>query len=635
MDKKNAILGSISLLAAMLLMWWSGKSRAEQEQLAAEEAARERASREVAGEYSEAPAEPPLVRPAELLSVADDPAADLIRPVREAEAERTAEDTVVLENAFFQATFTSRGGALRQIALTERNGGRLAYPVAPDVDEPVILYGLAKTAPLSLAQQSGSVFLPLNTRFDLVSSQSDSIVFEAELPGGVRLRRTFSTVEDADNAPANYTIRQELALINPTDTAFNLDQLFLNLGTAAPTNADPYGMDLNASVYEDGSYHNVPASKFKGGWFSSAQARVERAGQIQWGAVKNQFFVSLLTPETPAQSMVVLPVEFPSAGTSAKPTIGVTAFMRFDIPTLAPGATETIVMDYYAGPKDFHRLKQMPLEQEDVMHFGWFLWMFLGLVGFVAKSLFTLMSMLHGFIGNWGFAIIALTLIVRLLLWPLTAKAARSSKRMQELQKPMQELKEKYKDNPRKQQEATLELFRKHKINPFSSCWPMLIQFPIFIGMFNLLRNTADLRFADFLWIEDLSMPDRTIPLGDVSLPFVGSYINILPFFWLVSMWFQMRLMPQPSVDNAQTKIIKFFPFLFFPATYFFSSGLVLYWTTTNCFSIFQGWITHRRKDAEDIAIEQEIAESEQKKSTLKTTPLGRKKKKKNESGRR
>merc|ERR1712146_311871 len=99
---------------------------------------------------------------------------------------------------------------------------------------------------------------------------------------------------------------------------------------------------------------------------------------------------------------------------------------------------------------------------------------------------------------------------------------------------------------------------------------------------FNLLRNTADLRFAHFLWINDLSMPDATIQLGDMSLPFVGSTINVLPFVWIVSMFFQMKMMPQPSVDNAQVKIIKYMPFIFFPFTYMFSSGLVLYWTTTN-----------------------------------------------------
>ncbi|NBD39110.1 MAG: membrane protein insertase YidC, partial [Verrucomicrobia bacterium] len=192
-------------------------------------------------------------------------------------------------------------------------------------------------------------------------------------------------------------------------------------------------------------------------------------------------------------------------------------------------------------------------------------------------------------------------------------------------------------DNPQKLNQEMMKLWKKHKINPLSGCWPVLIQLPIFISFFNLLRNSSDLRFAEFLWITDLSMPDQSIPLpGDTTLPFLGAAINVLPFIWLVSMYFQMKMMPTPSVDNAQVKIIRFMPFIFFPITYYFSSGLVLYWTTTNVFSIFQQWMTNRSRDEEDEAIEEEIAEMEEKKTKSKKAPSGPliKKKKKKKSPR-
>jgi len=266
------------------------------------------------------------------------------------------------------------------------------------------------------------------------------------------------------------------------------------------------------------------------------------------------------------------------------------------------------------------------------MQLGWFLGLFLGFISFVAKLMLTLMSGIYSILGNWGLAIILTTFIIRLLLWPLTAKAARASKRMQKLQKPLQDIREKYQDNPQKLNQEMMNLWKKHKINPLSGCWPVLVQFPIFIAFFNLLRNSSDLRFAEFLWIHDLSMPDATIPLpGDSALPLIGSAINVLPFVWIVSMYFQMKMMPQPSIDNAQTKIIKWMPFIFFPFTYYFSSGLVLYWTTTNCFSIFQQWITNRSQDEEDVAIEEEIHEMEaRKEGKLPSGPLLSKKKKKN-----
>lgn len=622
MDKKNALLGTIFLIAALGLMYWNSKQMAEAQRRAAEEAAAQPGI-EVPADAAEA-SEPSFVSSGAMVSDVPGLLKEVVQPpVPTAEAV-----TTVIGNDHFEVTLTSLGGALKTVALTERKSdGKLVYPREIDSEEPVVLHALAETLPFSLSQRTGSRFRPLAFEFALVESSSRHAIFETTLPQGLIIRRIYELVQGETGSPADFTIRQTFTVSNPTDADFDLAELYLNIGTAAPTNTDPYGMDLNASVFIDGKYKNIAASKFKGSFISSAKERVERIGSIEWAAVKNQFFTSLVTPQTPAGAVIVMPVNYPTIDAS-RPSTGVTAFMRFDFDLVMAGTSQTVVLDYYSGPKDFNRLKQMGNKQEDVMHFGWFLGMFLGLIGFVGKALFSLLSLIHGLIGNWGFAIILMTLVVRLFLWPLTAKAARSSKRMQELQKPMAEIKEKFKDNPQKQQQATLELFKKHKINPLSGCWPLLLQFPIFIAMFNLLRNTSDLRFAEFLWISDLSMPDATIPLGDFALGPVQGAINVLPFLWLVSMWFQMKMMPQPSVDNAQVKIIKYMPFIFFPMTYFFSSGLVLYWTTTNGFSIFQGWMTKRSKDSEDIAIEAEILESEEKKSVLKTGPIPAKKKK-------
>tara|TARA_B110000438_G_scaffold300557_1_gene353235 strand:+ start:2181 stop:4061 length:1881 start_codon:yes stop_codon:yes gene_type:complete len=622
MDKKNTLLGTIFLIAALGLMYWNSKQMAEAQRRAAEEAAANPPVIEAPAEDSAAPF---FGSPATIVSDVPGMLQEVVPPP----APTSDEVTTVIGNSYFEATLTSLGGAIKTVALIARDeDGEFVYPIELDSEEPVVLHALAETLPFSLSQLSGNDFRPLALDFALIESSYDRVVFETSLPQGLVIRRTYELVEGEDGTPADYTIRHTLTVLNPGTTDFDLSELYLNIGTAAPTNADPYGMDLNASVNVDGKYKNIAASKFKSSFFSSAKKRVERTGSIKWAAVKNQFFTSIVTPETPGNSLLSLPVKYPTPLKSRKPSIGITSFIEFDFDLVMAGTSQSLVMDYYSGPKDFNRLKQMGAKQEDVMHFGWFMGMFLGIIAFVGKALFSLLSFIHGLIGNWGFGIILMTLVVRLLLWPLTAKAARSSKRMQELQKPMAALKEKFKDSPQKQQQATLELFKKHKINPLSGCWPLLLQFPIFIAMFNLLRNTSDLRFAEFLWITDLSMPDASIPLGDFALGPIKGAINVLPFIWLVSMWFQMKMMPQPSVDNAQVKIIKYMPFIFFPMTYFFSSGLVLYWTTTNGFSIFQAWMTKRSKDSEDIAIEAEILESEEKKTVLKTGPIPSKKKK-------
>lgn len=631
MDKKNALLGSIFLIAALGAMYWNSKQIADAQRRAAEEAAANPPVVEapVSG-ATESDANDPLARPTATI-VSDVPG--LLQEMVPPPAPATEAATTVIGNSYFEATLTSLGGAIKTIALIERDAeGHLVYPLEMDSEDPVVLHALAETLPFSLSQMVGSRFRPIALDFALIESSTTKAVFETSLPEGLVIRRTYEVAEGLDGSPEDFTLRHTIVVSNPTESDFDLSELYLNIGTAAPTNTDPYGMDLNASVFVDGKYKNIGAGKFKGSFISSAKESVERVGSVEWAAVKNQFFTSLVTTVTPGTSLLALPVKYPTPVESRSPAVGVTSFIRYDFDFVMAGTSQTLVLDYYSGPKDFNRLKQMGSKQEDVMHFGWFLGMFLGIIGFVGKMLFSVLSMIHGVIGNWGFAIILLTLVVRMALWPLTAKAARSSKRMQELSKPMAELKEKYKDNPQKQQQATLELFRKHKINPLSGCWPLLLQFPIFIAMFNLLRNTADLRFAEFLWISDLSMPDASIPLGDFALGPIQGAINVLPFVWLVSMWFQMKTMPQPSVDNAQVKIIKYMPFIFFPMTYFFSSGLVLYWTTTNAFSIFQAWVTKRSKDDQDIAIEAEILESEEKKTILKTGPIPAKKKKRKNS---
>lgn len=615
MDKKSIFLGIVFMAAGLLLMTYNGiqESKARQERLL-EEAARNEAAlqAQAAGQDPEAAAaEPPAF-------VASEPIVPLARTADEeaivSTAARAAETLKVLENATLRVTLSSHSGGIESVELKQypRNN-----PHTDPDSPPVILNKVSNGDALALTRALGRDLAPLAPQYLIETADAEHVVFAADLGGGLRVRRTYSLLSGNADGPAPYTIRHQTEFINNSDAALTLNPVFLNLGTAAPTDADYMGFNLNASFFNNGDYGAIAAKKFQPGGFlrrSTPPDQLRREGILQWGAVKNQFFTAIFTPDAAADALVARGVKFPIDPNKGTTPIGVTADLEFAIPTIAPGSVQVISGDYYAGPKAFDRLSQMQLKQEDVMQLGWFLGMFLGFISFVAKALLTLLSFNFGFLGNWGFAIILTTIIIRLFLWPLTAKAARASKRMQKLQKPIKELQEKYRDNPTKMQQEMMGLWKKHKINPLSGCWPVLVQFPIFIAFFNLLRNSSDLRFAEFLWIKDLSMPDATIPLGSEGLPLLGTALNVLPFIWLVSMYFQMRMMPQPSVDNAQAKIIKWMPFIFFPFTYYFSSGLVLYWTATNCFSIFQQWMTNRSRDEEDVAIESEIAEMESKK---------------------
>ena len=166
----------------------------------------------------------------------------------------------------------------------------------------------------------------------------------------------------------------------------------------------------------------------------------------------------------------------------------------------------------------------------------------------------------------------------------------------------MKAINEKFADSPQKKQEMMMAMYRLNKVNPVAGCLPMLIQIPIFFGLFYMLRSAAELRLADFIWIADLSMQEGifTMPF---SIPFMGDQFNILPFIYLVSLVIQMGMMPTPSVDNAQVKIMKFMPYIFFPIIYTFASGLVLYWTVNNLFTIGQQWMINRKTDDFEVQL--------------------------------
>ena len=219
-----------------------------------------------------------------------------------------------------------------------------------------------------------------------------------------------------------------------------------------------------------------------------------------------------------------------------------------------------------------------------------------GFFSFFSKILLTLMTWVHQhMVASWGWAIVITTLILKFVFLPLTLSASKSAKRMQKIQPEMAALKEKFKDNPQKMQQATMELFKKHRVNPVGGCLPILITIPFFIGFFSMLQSTAELRFQTFLWATDLSAPDTVARLW-------GLPINIMPILMGATMIIQMRLTPQPTVDNAQAKMFKFMPYFFALICYNFSCALSLYSTINGLFTIVQQIIINRMKDPEPVA---------------------------------
>lgn len=243
---------------------------------------------------------------------------------------------------------------------------------------------------------------------------------------------------------------------------------------------------------------------------------------------------------------------------------------------VAPGTSKSIESQLYVGPQDQRRLEYIAPNLDLVVDYGW--------LTFLAKPIYTLLAFLYGLVGNWGWAIVLLTCLVKAILYPISASGYKSMARMREVAPRMKALQEKYGDDKQALNQAMVEFYRREKINPAGGCFPIMLQIPVFLALYWVLLATVELRGSEWLfWVTDLASPD--------------SYL-ILPLLMVVTMILQMRLSPQPT-DPVQAKVMMVMPLVFGVMFFFFASGLVLYWLTNNILSIWQQWYVNKQIDKE------------------------------------
>jgi len=311
-------------------------------------------------------------------------------------------------------------------------------------------------------------------------------------------------------------------------------------------------------------------------------------------------------PKETALSLVARPItlpQFPNLGdiTNKALPVGAQAALVYPAQTLTAGSAVDRQIALYAGPKEYRTLAiigdEFQNRADDVMGFG-------GIFGFCAKPLLLAMNWLHDITHlGYGLVIILITVLIKVIFWPLTAASTRSMKRMQALQPEMAALKEKYKDDLQKFTSKQWELYKKHKVNPMSGCLPMVIQMPVFIGFFTMIRSAIELRGAHFLWAADLSKPDTLFMIPGVTfIPMIstpqGLPFNLLPLLMGGAMLWQSHLTPpSPGMDPGQQKIMRYMPLIFLVFLYNYSAGLALYWTVNNLLTILQTKLTKNLKD--------------------------------------
>ena len=568
MDKKNTVIGVLLLIAAAASFYLSARY-APQPPPAPVVTSSGTTGNPIA--KNEAPAAGPAHSPGN---------ATLSATV--APASGTAK-TVELANDYIVATFTDLGGAIDSVGLKKHTAVK---------GEPALytLNAVHAAPALSFADFPG---VDQNARYVLVSQSATEVVYRTAIDN-LEVTRRYTLKSAANGDP--YQIRAETTFRNTSDKMLPLPRAALNLGTAAPISENDFGLYLNVGYYDGKDASFIKRSELEGGGFLSNFGigsktdlpLVEKTVAVQWASVKNQFFAAILTPDQPGIGVRVERVRLhPSATPDDKRAYGITGYALVDLKPLAAGTSSTWAGTYYAGPKEYSRLSDsdhFTHNEDRAMEFGFF--------GFFAKLLLSLMTWVHKFIPNWGWAIVVTTLLLKTVFVPFTIAASRSSKRMQKLMPLVTALREKHKDSPAKANEAMMKLYKENKVNPLGGCIPILITIPFFIGFFSMLQSASELRFAPFLWAPDLAAPDTVAHI-------LGLPINIMPLLMGATMILQMRLTPTPTTDNAQATMMKVMPWMFTLFCYNFASGLALYSTINGLFTIGQQLVINRMPEAQ------------------------------------
>lgn len=411
------------------------------------------------------------------------------------------------------------------------------------------------------------VYVPDRDTINVTGGASDTLTLVGTLPAGGEIRKalTFS----GDTYPIHVAV-QTSAL----PEAFSRVGLGWRHQVASPVKGDPE-VPYRGAVLLVGNklVHELATS-------IASEPPKTFEPPVGWAGYGDHYFLAAMVPPDPATARALVSPE----------TNGVQILLTSPVGE----ASEGTAFDVYVGPKDVAVLEDSGHALARAVDFGWF--------SFLAVPLLRLLKLFQSVTGNYGIDIILLTILVKVLFIPLTNKSMKSMREMQRLQPQMAKLREKYADDREQLNKEMIELYRRHRVNPLGGCLPMLLQFPVFIGLYQALNQSIELRHAPFfLWIRDLSnhecypWPGQTMVHGCNDLSILGFPVPLLVLLMGGSMLLQQWLTPQSGVDPAQQRMMMILmPVMFTVMFVNFPSGLVLYWLVNNLLTIGQQWWTNR-----------------------------------------
>ncbi len=474
---------------------------------------------------------------------------------------------ITIETPLYTAVLTEQGGGFKHFILkkyrTELDKSSVNMDLVPDMgigELPVIF---------SLDNGAGTSLPAFNADKDHLSltdtSETKTLTMKATLAGGIMVTRTLTFRGNSYMVDLNYTVD------NPGTGAIRISPAMSMTNTpfAHGSTTSRY-LFRGPSLYVDNKLNQIKPKKLADG------PKVFQ-GIVSWAGYEDNYFIDSLLPLNDGNHMVTI------GGTPSR----VRTVISEGETTLAPNGSATYHYKMYFGPKKLSILKQEDHNLAKAINFGWF--------DVLAKPTLWLLNYLYGYIGNYGVAIIIVTILIKAVFWPITSKGMRSMKNMQKLQPKVAKLKEKYKDDPSRMNQEMMALYKTYKVNPVGGCLPMVIQIPFFFALYRVLMAAIELRHAPFmLWINDLSAPDRLMIGFDI--PYVHG-IPVLTLLMGLSMYLQQKMTPT-TADPTQAKIMQFLPVVFTFMFINFASGLVLYWFVNNLLSILQQQLINRQVKA-------------------------------------
>jgi YidC/Oxa1 family membrane protein insertase len=467
---------------------------------------------------------------------------------------------ITIDTPFFRAIISEKGAVIKSLVLkhyreTVEKDSPLKELVASEVDTKVTGISFADG---SVPALKGAIFSTSRKEQTITINQdAQDLRFEWTSPRGITFQKIYTF------SPNSYLIGLNVVINNQSKIAIR-DRFSIGIEKYFESSKNRFGFE-GPSAYINNSLEQVKVKKIK--------EHDTMEGDIEWLALQDRYFMSSIIPQEDTVAIMKM---------ALLPDNRLVSNYIMPVYNFDSGSRKNYKFDLFLGPKSMKVLSGFDNNLKKSINFGWF--------DILAKPCLWFMNFIYdNVVGNYGIAIIIITIVSKLILWPLGSKSYKSMNEMKKLQPLMTELREKYKGDKQRMNQELMALYKTYKINPMGGCLPMVVQMPVFFALYRMLYEAIELRHAPFfLWINDLAAPDRLFHF-DISIPFMQPPIGI-PVLTLImgaTMILQQKMTPSPG-DPTQAKMMMLMPVIFTAIFVNFSSGLVLYWLFNNLLSIGQ-----------------------------------------------